>query len=126
MNQTYQVKASVPGKDHVPLSLLMSMRLFINGIYCTCSLTKYLSCWHATLQEANEVDEHLGFPTFKASNGWIDKWKRRYNVKKMKINGESRDVREETTDVWKEMIPELLQGYTYGTSMKLLVLESSA
>ena len=33
MNQTYQVKAFIPGKDHVPLSLLMSMRLFINGTY---------------------------------------------------------------------------------------------
>ena len=33
-------------------------------------------------------------------------------MKKMKINGESRDVREETIDFWKERIPELLQEYS--------------
>ena len=30
----------------------------------------------------------------------------------MKINGESGDVRGETVDLWKERIPELLQGYS--------------
>ena len=32
-------------------------------------------------------------------------------MKKMKINGEAGDVRGETVDSWKEMLPELLQGY---------------
>ena len=41
----------------------------------------------------------------------VDRWKKRYNVKEMKINGESGDVRGETVDSWKERLPELLRGY---------------
>ena len=42
----------------------------------------------------------------------MDGQKKRYNVKRMKISGELRDVRGETVDPWKEGIPELLQGYS--------------
>ena len=42
----------------------------------------------------------------------MDGRKKRYNVKRMKISGESGDMRGETVDSWKEGIPELLQGYS--------------
>ena len=63
-------------------------------------------------EKAKEIAKHLEIPNFKASNGWLDRWKKRYNVKRMKISGESGDVRGETVDSWKERIPELLQGYS--------------
>ena len=58
-------------------------------------------------EKAKDIAEHLGVPNFKA---WLDRWKKRYNVKKMKINGEAGDVRGETIDYWKERLPELLHG----------------
>ena len=62
-------------------------------------------------ERAKEIVELLWVHNFKASNRWLDRWKKRYNVKKMKINGEAGDVRGETVDSWKERLPELLQGY---------------
>ena len=47
----------------------------------------------------------------KASNGWIEKWKARYNLKKMVISGESGEVSGATVESWKERLPEILHGY---------------
>ena len=60
-------------------------------------------------EKAKEMAKHLGIPNFKASNRWLDRRKKRYNVKRMKISREPGDG--ETVDSWKERIPELLQGY---------------
>ena len=38
-------------------------------------------------------------------------WKRRYNIKQMKINGESGEVSGVTVESWKERIPELFHEY---------------
>ena len=51
-------------------------------------------------EKAKEIAELLGVPNFKAPNGWLDRWKKMYNVKKMR----------ETVDSWKERLPEQLQG----------------
>lgn len=61
--------------------------------------------------KAKDIAEHLGFPNFKASNGWLDQWKK-YIMSKMKMNGEAGEVSGETIDSWKERLPELLQGYS--------------
>ena len=42
----------------------------------------------------------------KGSNGWIDKWEKRYNIKILKVNGESEDVQGEIVDSRKERIPK--------------------
>lgn len=31
--------------------------------------------------KAKEIAKHLGIPNFKVSNGWLDRWKKRYNVR---------------------------------------------
>ena len=71
--------------------------------------------WHAlriSSQEAHkEIAERLGKTNFKGSRGWLDKWKLRYNIKQVKVCGESSDVRGETIDSWKERLPEILHGY---------------
>ena len=63
-------------------------------------------------EKAKQIAEKLDIPNFMASNGWLDRWKKRYNVHRMKINGESGYVSGLTIDSWKERIPELLQGYS--------------
>ena len=62
-------------------------------------------------EKAKEIAEHLQFTSFKASNGWLDRWKKQYNIKQVKIHGESGEVSGATVESWKERIPELLQEY---------------
>ena len=63
-------------------------------------------------EKAKEIAEHLAILNFKASNGWLDRRRKRYNVKKMMISEEAGDVRRKTDDSQKERLPELLQGYS--------------
>ena len=63
------------------------------------------------IEKAKEIAERLGISDFKGSRGWLDKWKLRYNIKQVKVCGESGDVRGETIDSWKERLPEILEGY---------------
>lgn len=48
---------------------------------------------------------------FKASNGWLEEFKTRYNIKGMTVSGESAEVRRETVESWKEHLPQILAGY---------------
>ena len=61
--------------------------------------------------KAKEIAERLGRGEFKGSNGWLEKWKRKYNIKQLTVSGESGDVSGATVDSWKEQLPEVLQGY---------------
>jgi len=57
--------------------------------------------------QALEIAKSLQVDDFKASNGWLKKWKARHNIKRMTICGES----SKTADSWKERLPEIVQGY---------------
>ena len=48
---------------------------------------------------------------FKASNGWLESFKRRHNLKQMTISGECADVQEETVAGWIERLKILISGY---------------
>ena len=63
------------------------------------------------IEKAKEIAERLGKSNFKGSRGWLDKWKARFNIKQVRVCGESGDVRGETIDSWKERLPELVEGY---------------
>ena len=48
---------------------------------------------------------------FKASEGWLDKWKLSYDKREKLISGESFDVSEVTVGSWMERLRELCKGY---------------
>ena len=61
--------------------------------------------------QALEIAKRLQVDDFKGSNGWLEKWKARHNIKRMAISGESGEVSSKTADSWKERLPEIIQGY---------------
>ena len=63
-------------------------------------------------EKAKEIAERLGFEGFKASNGWLDRWKKRHHIKQMTVSGKSGDVSGATVDSWKERLPHILKGYS--------------
>lgn len=77
------------------------------------------------IEKAKEIAEQLGISDFKGSRGWLDKWKLKYNIKQVKVCGESGDVRGVTIDSWKERLPEILEGYAKKTSGIWMRLECS-
>ena len=62
-------------------------------------------------KKALEIAEQLEINDFKASNGWLEKWKARHNIRKMVVSGEYGEVSGRTVDSWKERLPDILRGY---------------
>ena len=62
-------------------------------------------------EKAREIAERLGNSSFNGRNGWFEKWKKRHNIRKVTVCGESGDVKGYTVDSWKERLPEILKGY---------------
>ena len=61
--------------------------------------------------KALEVASRLGMQEFKASQGWLDKWKQRNNVRCYAISGDSGNVDLETASNWKRSLSMLIDGY---------------
>ena len=64
---------------------------------------------------------------FKASEGWLDKWKLSHGMKEKQIAGESLGVSETTVESWIERIKEFVKDMTReisGTWMKVVVFQS--
>ena len=75
----------------------------MNGMFLACSKHIYPG-GPQLIEKAKEITERLGKSNFKGSRGWLEKWKLRYNIKQVKICGESGDVHGETIDSWKEKL----------------------
>ena len=59
----------------------------------------------------SQMSEELGDSEFTASNGWLDRFKKRFNIKSKVISGEAGGVREDTVTSWQERLPNILSGY---------------
>ena len=72
---------------------------------------KYISSGSTANEESKRNSKASWIADFQGSHGWLDKWKQQFNIKQMRVCGESGDVRGETIDSWKERLPEILEGY---------------
>ena len=63
-------------------------------------------------QEALQLARVLGKEGFKASNRWLDCFKKRHNIKNIIISGKSADISEQTVEAWMERLHTLLEGYS--------------
>jgi len=48
---------------------------------------------------------------FKASNGWLERFKGQHNLKQLTISGEAASILDVTVGSWHEYIKELTRGY---------------
>ena len=62
------------------------------------------------LAEANEI-AFKDNDKFSASNGWLQRFSARHQIKFANLHGESAEVSDEAVDQWKEKLPEICAGY---------------
>ena len=62
-------------------------------------------------EEVLQVALKLNVTGFTSSNGWLEKWKTRHNVKQFSVAGEDGKVSAETLESWAERLPEIVKGY---------------
>ncbi|XP_028656953.1 tigger transposable element-derived protein 4-like [Erpetoichthys calabaricus] len=64
--------------------------------------------------KAEEFAKELGHSEFKASDGWLDKFKKRHGIVFNRLCGESTQVPEEDCSHWIQKLPEIIQDYSTG------------
>jgi hypothetical protein len=62
-------------------------------------------------EKAKEIASKHGIHDFKASSGWLTRFKGRHNISAAVLSGERASVSEVTVDQWKERLPTLISGY---------------
>ena len=67
---------------------------------------------HNLLSTAEESAMKHNYTSFNASNGWLQRFITRHNIRMSSLHGESAEVSQEVVDNWKQNLPELCHGYS--------------
>ena len=54
----------------------------------------------------------MGNLGFTASNGWLNRWQKRHNIRLATLSGEAADVSEETVEDWRKRLKSICEGYS--------------
>ena len=64
--------------------------------------------------KAIEFAEKMNVENFKASDGWLDRWKKRFNVSFKTVSGESNACTDEMVAPWEQTtLPTILSKYDF-------------
>ena len=64
------------------------------------------------MEKAAQLAEGLGITDFKASVGWLERWKERHNIKFKKQHGEKQDADDFGAERWvMEALPDIIKDY---------------
>ncbi|XP_069110032.1 tigger transposable element-derived protein 6-like [Argopecten irradians] len=63
-------------------------------------------------QKSLEFASWLQISDFKASNGWLDKFKTRHSIKAFKVSGESAGIDDKLVEDYTQQLPEICDGYS--------------
>ena len=74
------------------------------------------------IAKAKESATHLGTLDVEGSSGWLSKWKKRCNIRRLTVCGESGDVSGATITSWKERLPEILRLKDKFSNIKIVFL----
>ena len=55
--------------------------------------------------------QEMGLADFSASNGWLEAWQKRHNVKWSALCGEAAEVPEDVVAAWAIRLPDITSGY---------------
>lgn len=62
-------------------------------------------------RQSHIVALELGYDNFAASNGWLESFVSRHQLKLANLHGESAEISEDACEQWRDQIPELLKDY---------------
>ena len=87
------------------MCMILLLQLF------TLFMHKLIICSTVFLEKAMMLSIEMDHDDFAASNGWLECWLKRYNVKLAVLCGESAEVPQDVVDDWGKRLPALTEGY---------------